>query len=98
MNDGFTEQVLAHVERIPPGRVATYGLIADAIGHGGARQVGRVMSLEGAAVCWWRVVRANGTLPPHLMTDAQEHWRAEGTPVLRGRVVVAEALWSVDPS
>jgi alkylated DNA nucleotide flippase Atl1 len=89
----FTERVLEFVECIPPGMVVTYGLVADAIGHGGARQVGRVMSLEGAAVTWWRVVRADGTLPPHLMTDAQEHWRAERTPVRRGRVDMAEALW-----
>ena len=91
----FTERVLELVERVPPGRVVTYGLIADVIGHG-ARQVGRVMSLEGAAVSWWRVVRANGTLPPHLMTDAQQHWQDEGTPVRNGRVDVPAALWSVD--
>ncbi len=90
----FTERVLDVVESIPPGRVVTYGWIADLLGEGGARQVGRVMSLEGAAVSWWRVVRANGTLPPHLMTDAQEHWRAEGTPVVRGHVDVVRALWS----
>ncbi len=93
MDGEFTEQVLVFVERVPPGRVVTYGFIADAIGHGGARQVGRVMALEGAAVTWWRVVRANGTLPPHLMTDAQQHWREEGTPVRRGRVDVPSALW-----
>lgn len=92
----FTERVLELVERVPPGKVVTYGLIADAIGHGGARHVGRVMALEGAAVSWWRVVRANGTLPPHLMTDAQERWRAEGTPVRRGRVDVPAAIWTVD--
>jgi alkylated DNA nucleotide flippase Atl1 len=90
----FTERVLSVVEQVPPGRVVTYGLIADVLGEGGARQVGRVMSLEGAAVAWWRVVRANGTLPPHLMTDAQTHWTAEGTPVVRGRVDVVRALWS----
>ena len=94
----FTERVLGFVERIPPGRVVTYGLIADVLGDGGARQVGRVMSLEGASVCWWRVIRANGTLAPHLMTDAQGHWQDEGTPVRRGRVDMAEALWLPDES
>jgi alkylated DNA nucleotide flippase Atl1 len=89
----FTERVLQLIETIPPGRVVTYGLIADVLGEGGARQVGRVMSLEGAAVTWWRVVRANGTLPPHLMTDAQEHWSAERTPVRRGHVDMEQALW-----
>ncbi|MGI9084805.1 MAG: MGMT family protein [Aeromicrobium sp.] len=97
MDGDFTDAVLRIVERVPPGRVVTYGLIADAVGRGGARQVGRVMSLEGAAVSWWRVVRADGTLPPHLMTDAQVNWREEGTPVRRGRVDVPAALWNVEP-
>ncbi|HKY57019.1 MAG TPA: MGMT family protein [Aeromicrobium sp.] len=97
MEEDFTEAVLAFVERVPAGRVVTYGLIADHLagaGHGGgARQVGRVMSLEGAAVPWWRVVRANGTLPPHLVVDAQREWAREATPVKRGRVDVAQAVW-----
>jgi alkylated DNA nucleotide flippase Atl1 len=96
--EDFTEAVLEFVERVPAGRVVTYGLIADHLQHsagfsGGARQVGRVMSLEGAAVPWWRVVRANGTLPPHLMVDAQKEWSEEKTPVKRGRVDVPAAVW-----
>jgi alkylated DNA nucleotide flippase Atl1 len=95
--EDFTEAVLAFVERIPPGRVVTYGLIADHLasgGHGGgARHVGKVMALEGAAVPWWRVVRANGSLPPHLMLDAQREWAREKTPVKRGRVDVEAAVW-----
>jgi methylated-DNA-protein-cysteine methyltransferase-like protein len=93
MEDDFADRVLDLVDRVPVGRVVTYGLIADALGEGGPRQVGRVMALEGAAVTWWRVVRANGTLAPHLMTDAQLHWREEKTPVVRGRVDMREALW-----
>jgi alkylated DNA nucleotide flippase Atl1 len=91
--EDFTEAVLAFVERVPPGRVVTYGLIADHLGRGGARHVGRVMALDGAAVPWWRVVRADGTLPPHLMLDAQKAWADEKTPVRRGRVDVATAVW-----
>ncbi len=98
MEEDFTEAVLAFVERVPAGRVVTYGLIADHLAsaglRGGARHVGRVMSLEGAAVPWWRVVRANGTLPPHLVVDAQREWAREKTPVKRGRVDVAAALWT----
>ena len=94
MLDDFTEAVLAFVERVPAGRVVTYGLIADHLGRGGARQVGRVMSMEGAAVAWWRVVRADGTLPPHLMVDAQREWSREATPVKRGRVDVPAAVWN----
>ena len=98
MEEDFTEAVLAFVERVPAGRVVTYGFIADhlaGVGHsGGSRHVGRVMSLEGAAVAWWRVVRADGSLPPHLIVDAQREWAREKTPVKRGRVDVAAALWT----
>jgi len=92
MDEAFAEAVLRVVERIPPGCVATYGLIAEKLGRGGARQVGGVMSREGHGVPWWRVVRADGSLPAHLMIEAQQHWRDERTPVRSGRVVVREAL------
>jgi O-6-methylguanine DNA methyltransferase len=40
----FTSRVLSLVRRIPPGRVATYGDIAEAAGRpGAARAVGNVM-------------------------------------------------------
>jgi alkylated DNA nucleotide flippase Atl1 len=52
--DDFEERVLAVVEAIPPGRVMAYGDIAEYVGEGGPRQVGRVMSLSGGAVPWWR--------------------------------------------
>jgi alkylated DNA nucleotide flippase Atl1 len=92
-NDEFTADVLAVVDRIPAGRVMTYGAIAEYVGRGGPRGVGGVMARDGAAVTWWRVVRANGTLPAHLMMDAQEHWWAEGTALRRGIVDVAQAGW-----
>jgi alkylated DNA nucleotide flippase Atl1 len=94
--EDFTEAVLALVERVPPGRVVTYGLIADHLGRGGARHVGKVMSIDGAAVPWWRVVRADGSLPPHLMLEAQKAWADEKTPVKRGRVNVPAAVWHFD--
>lgn len=96
MAGGFTDAVLALVETIPPGRVVTYGFIADRLGQGGPRQVGRVMATDGFEVPWWRVVKANGALPPHLIVDAQQLWRDEGTPVRNGRVDVAAAHWRID--
>ena len=92
-NEQFTAEVLAVVDRIPAGRVMTYGAIADYVGRGGPRGVGGVMARDGEAVAWWRVVRANGTLPSHLMMDAQEHWYVEGTALRRGIVDVAQAGW-----
>ncbi|WP_344631485.1 MGMT family protein [Streptomyces glaucosporus] len=79
----YAERVLAVAEGIPPGRVMTYGDIAEWLGEGGPRQVGRVMALYGGAVPWWRVVRADGVLLPGHERRALEHYRREGTP-LRG--------------
>lgn len=94
MDEEFVEQVLALVESIPVGRVLSYGRVAEHLGAGyGPRYVGRVMSLEGSAVTWWRVVRADGTIAGPLMAEAQMHWMEESTPVLRGRVHMVEALW-----
>jgi alkylated DNA nucleotide flippase Atl1 len=79
----YAERVLAVVERIPPGRVMTYGDIAEYLGRGGPRQVGAVLSRDGGSVPWWRVVTATGRLPPGHELRAAEALRAEGVP-LRG--------------
>ena len=91
----YAEAVLALVERVPPGRVTTYGALADHLGRGGPRQVGGVMATYGGGVPWWRVIRADGTVPAHLGPEALQAWWSEGT-ALRpsGRVDVAVAFWS----
>ncbi len=83
----FAERVLDLTERIPAGLVMTYGDVAEFLGEGGPRQVGRVMALYGGAVPWWRVVRADGALLPGHELRALEQYRAEGTPLrsVRGR-------------
>jgi alkylated DNA nucleotide flippase Atl1 len=85
----YAEQVLEVTELIPPGRVMTYGDVAEWLGEGGPRQVGRVMSLYGAAVPWWRVVRSDGVLLPGHELRALDQYRAEGTP-LRDAPAAAE--------
>ena len=77
----YAERVLDVAELIPPGRVMTYGDVAEWLGEGGPRQVGRVMALYGGAVPWWRVVRADGALLPGHELRALDHYREEGTPV-----------------
>lgn len=96
MDEAYVERVLETVEQIPPGRVTTYGAIAAVVG-GGPRQVGTVMSHHGGPVPWWRVVRADGTLPPSHDGRAAAHYEAEGTPQRAdGRLVMLEAFW--DPA
>ena len=90
----YVEEVLAIVESIPRGRVTTYGTIAEAIGRYGARRVGNVMAGHGAAVPWWRVVRADGSLPPSHEQDARPHYLDEATPLKSsGAIDMREAFW-----
>ncbi|SMF53200.1 MGMT family protein [Streptomyces sp. Amel2xC10] len=77
----YAERVLGVAELIPPGRVMTYGDVAEWLDEGGPRQVGRVMALYGGAVPWWRVVRADGRLLPGHELRALENYRAESTPL-----------------
>lgn len=77
----YAERVLEVAELIPPGRVMTYGDVAEWLGEGGPRQVGRVMALYGGAVPWWRVVRADGALLPGHELRALGHYHTEGTPL-----------------
>lgn len=92
------EAVLACVERVPRGRVTTYGAVADAVGadlhYGGPRLVGNVMALHGGPVPWWRVVRADGSLPPSHGEEARQAWLEESTPLRpSGRVDLRAAFW-----
>ncbi|MQY16278.1 hypothetical protein SRB5_64760 [Streptomyces sp. RB5] len=77
----YADRVLEAAEHIPPGKVMTYGDVAEFLGEGGPRQVGRVMALYGGAAPWWRVVRADGRLLPGHELSALEHYREEGTPL-----------------
>jgi len=59
----FYEQVYAIVERIPYGKVISYGQIAFLLGKPrSAREVGRAMSRCPNHLPWQRVVMADGTI------------------------------------
>lgn len=60
----FTARVLSTVRRIPPGRVATYGDVAEIAGRpGAARAVGNIMrDLKARDVPAHRVIAAAGRL------------------------------------
>ncbi|MFP5334457.1 MAG: MGMT family protein [Actinomycetes bacterium] len=91
----FAADVLEVVESIPPGRVLSYGDVAELVGEGGPRSVGRVMSRYGGGVPWWRVLRADGTVVPPLVDAAVERYRQEGTPLRADgrRVDMSLARW-----
>jgi len=89
--EAYAEAVLQVVEQIAPGRVATYGDIAELLGRGGPRQVGQVLARHGGAVTWWRVVRADGSPARGYEQEALALLRAEGTPLRGARVVLTAA-------
>jgi alkylated DNA nucleotide flippase Atl1 len=93
--DEYAARVLDAVEAIPAGRVMSYGDLAEYVGSGGPRRVGRVLSLHGAGVPWWRVIRADGSPPPGHERAAHREWRAEGTPLRADglRVDMRRARW-----
>ncbi|WP_370288701.1 MGMT family protein [Nocardioides sp.] len=92
----LVEHVLRVVESVPPGRVTTYGAVAAVVG-GGPRRVGSVLAQHGGPVPWWRVVRADGTLPPSHGERAASAYRREGTPRRTdGRPDLRAAFW--DPA
>lgn len=97
MIDDYSSRVLDVVDAIPPGQVMSYGDVAEYLGEGGPRQVGRVLSRYGGAAPWWRVTHADGTPAPDHDAAALPHYMAEHTP-LRSlaspvRVDMREARW-----
>ncbi|MYM20786.1 cysteine methyltransferase [Brevibacterium sp. 5221] len=95
MDDLRVERVLRCVECVPPGRAAPYSMIGRITGES-ARAVGRVMSLYGSNVAWWRVTNVAGALPPQLLARAGAHWDAEALPHTAAGADLARCLADED--
>jgi methylated-DNA-protein-cysteine methyltransferase related protein len=96
-------RVLAAVRAIPPGRVATYGDIADLAGApGAARAVGNIMSgCNDPSVPCHRVIAAAGGLGGFggYLDRKRQLLRAEGLEVTATRVRgFADVRWPVQPA
>ena len=102
VTDDWRERVYDVVRQIPPGRVATYGLVALVAGRpGAARAVGNVMlECDDRSVPCHRVVHADGTMG---FRGQRERLRREGVrAVVRragarpeaARVDLREWLWA----
>lgn len=95
------ELIWTLARRIPRGRVATYGQIAELAGlDGHARQVGYALhNLPDASdVPWHRVINAKGEISPRSAGDSHELQRllleAEGVEIdLRGRIDLNRFRW-----
>ncbi|MCG5431568.1 MGMT family protein [Mycobacterium sp. MYCO198283] len=86
ITDDQVERVRALVAAIPPGRVSTYGDIADAAALSSPRIVGWIMRTDSSDLPWHRVITATGRPAPHLATRQLAALRAEGVLAVDGRV------------
>ncbi len=101
-------RIYAVVDRIPAGRVATYGQVAALAGLAGrARQVGYALHAlpSDAEVPWHRVINARGEVSPRSEGPWEEYQRhlLEGEGVIfdmAGRVDLSSFRWepSIDPA
>ena len=87
------ELVRAVIERIPEGRVATYGDIAELSRAPSARLVGRVLAMSHEELPWQRVLRADGTCAPHIADEQLARLRAEGVLSFEGKVDLRQYRW-----
>jgi methylated-DNA-protein-cysteine methyltransferase-like protein len=82
----FEERVRRAVKSIRRGEVATYGEVAAEAGSpGAARAAGGVLA-RSEGLPWWRVVTSDGRLVPGHESEHERRLRAEGVPVVGGRV------------
>ncbi|MGH8963290.1 MAG: MGMT family protein [Jatrophihabitantaceae bacterium] len=102
--ESLPRRILACVESIPPGKVMTYGDVAEFCGSRAARMVGRVLAMDGrgefatrdgehGTVPWHRVLRANGTCAEHLYTEQRQLLLSEGVRFIGNRVDLAAHRW-----
>lgn len=94
------ERILNAVERIPRGRVSTYGAIAEVAGLARrARLVGKVLreAPSSRKAPWFRVLNASGRLSFPLGSDAYATQKAklerEGVVFIGGRVDLKRFGW-----
>lgn len=101
LDNAFVHQVYDAVARIPVGKVATYGKIAEMAGDPkAARDVGLVLSrvTDGHGLPCHRVVNRTGTLAPEYAFGGRERQRAmleaeEITFLADGRIDMERHEW-----
>ncbi|MGP9528668.1 MGMT family protein [Glutamicibacter sp. AOP5-A2-18] len=94
----YGEAVHQLARLIPAGAVLSYGDVAELLGSGGPRQVGKAMALAPGGTPWWRVLRANGSIADPLMSVAREHWNEEKLALPEKKVDMNKFRWNPTPA
>ena len=92
----LTRETRALISQVPKGMVTTYGAIAEALGDIRASRFVALVQKESAEAAALRIVRSDGSLGGAYATRGQmaersRSLRAEGVPVVKGRVPDLEA-------
>jgi len=97
---GKDQKIWQVVLAIPPGKVASYGQVADMAGLGRqARYIGRALGKlpPGHSVPWYRVIRSNGQIAfpegSEIYCQQMSLLKAEGVEVINGRVSMRRFRW-----
>ncbi|MFZ5845699.1 MAG: MGMT family protein [Patescibacteria group bacterium] len=99
VSGGFFQRVYQIVKRIPPGKVATYGLIAAIVDTHDGRRVGQALHANSDPGCpCHRVVFADGSLAPGYAfsgpKEQQRRLQLEGVTFTKERKVqLTKHLW-----
>lgn len=100
INQRSAQQIWQTVAKIPKGKVASYGQIADLAGlPGRARLVGKVLGKapQDMQLPWYRVLRSSGQLAFDAGTENAERQKGflqeEGVVVLNNRVKLKNFGW-----
>jgi methylated-DNA-protein-cysteine methyltransferase related protein len=88
------ERILALVASVPKGRVVTYRDVAEYLGLGSPRQVGRALASVHAGVPWHRVVRSDGTMAEQVRDKQRQLLLDEGVGIVGQRVDLQAHRWS----
>lgn len=98
--DARRARIWAALQRVPAGRVLTYGQLAEAAGYPrGARLAGQALKQlpRGSTLPWHRVLNAAGRLSfpedSAAYREQKKRLAAEGVPMLSGRVDLARYRW-----
>lgn len=78
MDECTHEKIREAVASVPQGHVASYGDIADLVGASTPRIVGWVLKEDGFDLPWHRIVRVDGTPPPHKRQEQLQLLAGEG--------------------
>jgi methylated-DNA-protein-cysteine methyltransferase related protein len=89
-----TQRVLALVASVPRGRVVTYRDVAEYLGLGSPRQVGRALASVHAGVPWHRVVHSDGTMAEEVRDKQRQLLLEEGVHIVGQRVDLRAHRWS----